>query len=69
MKNPQVKLRIAKEVVALSGVVELILGTYCGYQFGARATFRAWVFVGILAVICYLSTKLWIWCLGQMTKR
>jgi len=59
--------QIARELVALLGVVELILATYIGYQFGSQQTYKAWLFTGILAVIAYSSTRLWIWCLEKMT--
>ena len=59
--------QIAREAVALTGVVELVLGTYIGFQFGAQETSRAWLFTGILAAIAYASTRLWIWVLEKMT--
>ena len=59
--------RIAREAVALLGVVELVLATYIGFQFGVHETYRAWLFTGILAVIAYISTRLWIWVLEKMT--
>ncbi len=60
--------QIAKESVALLGVIELILATYIGYQFGSQQTSKAWLFTGILALIAYASTRLWIWVLERMTK-
>ena len=66
--NRRVRYRIARELVAIIGLIELILGTYIGYQFGAQATSRAWLFVVALAVIAYISTRLWIWVMEQMTS-
>ncbi len=63
------RLKIAKEIVSLSGVIELIMGTYIGVLFGISESLRAWLFVGVLAVIAYLSTKLWIWCLSEMVEK
>jgi len=60
--------QIARELVALLGIVELILATYIGYQFGSQQTSRAWLFTGILALIAYSSTRLWIWCLEHLTN-
>ena len=59
--------QIARELVALCGIVELILATYIGYQFGEGATSQAWVLTGILALMAYSSTRLWIWVLERMT--
>ena len=67
--NLQVRLKIAKELVAISGVVELILGTLVGYKFGSQEISEAWLYTVILAVIAYTSTKLWIWCVAVMTAR
>jgi hypothetical protein len=67
--NLRVRLKIAKELVAISGVVELILGTIVGYKFGSQETSEAWLYTAILAVIAYTSTKLWIWCVSIMTDR
>lgn len=64
--RPRLKYRIIREIIGLIGIVELVLGVYCGYQFGEQETLRAWLFVGILAVIGYTSTRLWIWVLEQM---
>jgi len=61
------RYRIARELVALLGVVELILATFIGYRFGEGATSQAWLCTAILAVIAYTSTRLWIWCLEKMT--
>ena len=69
MKDLQVRYKIARETVPFLGTIELILGTYIGYQFGAQATLRAWLFVAILALISYSSTRLWIWMLEKMTER
>ncbi len=69
MKNPPLKYRIAKEAVALSGVAELVLGVYVGFQFGVQDTLRAWLFVGILSLISYISTRLWLWVLECMNGR
>lgn len=60
--------KLAKELVALLGVVELILATYIGYQFGSQQTFKAWLFTLVLAVVAYTSTRVWIWVLEKMTK-
>jgi len=61
--------KIVKELVALLGIVELILATYIGYRFGEGATSQAWLFTGILAVVAYGSTRLWIWVLEVMNGR
>jgi len=61
--------QIAREAVALLGIVELILATYIGYRFGEGATYQAWLFTGLLAVIAYTSTRLWIWVLEAMNGK
>jgi len=66
MKNP-LRYKLAKELVPLSGVVELVLGTYVGFQFGAEEYFRACLLTGILAIIAYSSTRLWVWLMEKMT--
>jgi len=67
--NLPVRYRIAREIVAVVGTVELILGVYIGYLFGSQETFQAWLFVCILGMITYGSTRLWIWCLEILTGK
>ncbi len=67
--NLRVRLKIAKELVAISGVIELILGTLVGYKFGSQEISEAWLYTAILAVAVYTSTKLWIWCVSVLTDR
>lgn len=59
--------KIARELVALLGIIELILATLIGYRFGEGESCQAWVLTGILALIAYTSTRLWIWVLERMT--
>ena len=61
--------QIAREVVALLGIVELILATIIGFRFGEGEYCQAWILTGILALIAYSSTRLWIWVLEKMTKK
>jgi hypothetical protein len=61
-------LRIAKEFVALSSIVELVLATYIGFQFGVGQQLRGWLFTVILAVISYVSTRAWIWYFDARMK-
>ena len=68
MKNLPV-YQIAREVVALLGIVELILATIIGFRFGEGEYCQAWILTGILALIAYSSTRLWIWVLEKMTKK
>lgn len=69
MKNLPLKYKIAKELVALMGIIELVFGTYIGYQFGEGDSPRAWVCVGLLALVSWSSTRLWIWVLEKMNDR
>ena len=61
--------QIAREVVALLGIVELILATIIGFRFGEGEYCQAWILTGALALIAYSSTRLWIWVLEKMTKK
>lgn len=58
MKSPL--LKIAKEFVAISGTIEIILSTYIGFLFGSGETLKACVFTAILATLTYFSTRIWI---------
>jgi len=69
MKSPRLLYKIAKEAVALMGIMELVLATYAGFLFGAGEYCRGWLFTGILALIGYSSTKLWIWVMGNLNEK
>lgn len=60
--------RIAKEAVALLGIVELILATIIGFRFGEGSYCQAWLLTGVLALIAYSSTRLWIWVMERMVN-
>ena len=61
-------LRVIREFVAISGVAELVLATFVGFQFGAGESVRAWVFTGILAALAYTSTRAWIYYFDNRVK-
>ena len=63
------RYKICKELVAVIGTVELVLGVYVGFLFGSQATLQAWLFVCLLGIIAYSSTRLWIWVLETMFRR
>jgi len=67
--NRQVKYKIAKELVMASGIAELILGVYIGVKFGESEIFCALRWLAVLAVLSYLSSRLWIWCLEFLTGK
>ena len=60
--------KIIRELVALLGIVELILATIIGFRFGEGEYCQAWILTGILALIAYSSTRLWIWVLEKMVN-
>lgn len=68
-RNPRLLYQIAKETVALAGILELVLATYAGFLFGAGELSRGWLFTAILALIGYGSTKLWIWVMGNLNEK
>jgi hypothetical protein len=69
MRNLPQKTTIAKEFVAISAIIELVLATFVGYQFGAGQLLKAWLFTAILACMSYASTRAWIYYFDEKTKR
>jgi hypothetical protein len=65
--NTPLRMKIAKEFVALSGTIEIVLGTFIGYRFGVGDT-KAWLYTLLLGVLTYVSTRIWIWYFDFRTK-
>ena len=63
------RYKLAKEWVMLSGIAELILGVYIGFKFGEGNMTSALFWLVILAVLSYVSSRIWIWCLEVMVGK
>ena len=68
MISLRLKTRLVKEFVAVSGMVEIILGAYVGVKFALGESWQAWLWLLLLGGLTYLSTRLWIWYFDKRVK-